>query len=130
MAELNKKILLVDDDKFLVDMYTLKFKSASFEIMSAFSGEDALEKIKNGYTPDAILFDVIMPGLSGLEFLEAIRKGNLAPNASYIVLSNQGQNSDIEAAKKLGIDGYIVKANTIPSEVLEQVQEILKRKNI
>ena len=109
-------------------MYTLKFKSALFEIMSAFSGEDALEKIKNGYVPDVILFDVIMPGLSGLEFLEAIRKGNMAPNAACIVLSNQGQTSDIEAAKKLGIDGYIVKANTIPSEVLEQVLEIIKRK--
>ncbi|MEK7567719.1 MAG: response regulator [Patescibacteria group bacterium] len=128
MAEISKKILLVDDDKFLVDMYTLKFKSASFDIMSAFSGEEAIEKIKNGFSPDAVLFDIIMPGLSGLEFLAAIKKENLAPKAVYIVLSNQGQSSDIEEAKKLGIDGYIVKASTIPSEVLEQVREILNRK--
>ncbi len=128
MAVIKKKILLVDDDKFLVDMYTVKFREADFDITPAFSGEEALEKIKSGYNPDMIILDVIMPGLSGLEVLEEIRKNKLAPNAMVIFLSNQGQKTDIEAAKKLGVDGYIVKANTIPSEVLDQVVDILKNK--
>lgn len=125
----NKKILLVDDDSFLIDMYTVKFKEANFDITSVFNGEQAIEKLKGGLNPDVVVFDMIMPGMNGLELLEEIHKGNLAPNATLIVLSNQGQSSDVEAAKKLGVDGYIVKANTIPSEVLEQVLEIMNRRS-
>jgi DNA-binding NarL/FixJ family response regulator len=66
--------------------------------------------------------------MSGLELLEAIHREKLAPNAALVVLSNQGQKSDIDEAKKIGVDGYIVKANTIPSEVLDQVLDILKKK--
>lgn len=123
-----KKILLVDDDKFLLDMYTVKFKEASFDITPAFSGEEALDKLKAGLDPDLILFDLIMPGLNGIEFLEEVIKNKYAQKAALVVLSNQGQKSDIDEAKRLGVDGYIVKANTIPSEVLDQVLEILKRK--
>lgn len=129
MAEERKKILLVDDDKFLVDMYTVKFREANFDIVPAFSGEEALEKLKNGEKPDVVMMDMIMPGMSGLDFLSALKQGNFVPNAACIVLSNQGQKTDIEEAKKLGVDGYIVKANTIPSEVLDQVLEILKKKH-
>jgi CheY-like chemotaxis protein len=128
MADGKKKILLVDDDKFLVDMYTVKFREANFDITPAFSGEEALDKIKEGVIPDVILMDMIMPGMSGLDFLGALRQNKQAENAVMIVLSNQGQKSDIEEAKKLGVDGYIVKANTIPSEVLDQVIDIMKRK--
>jgi CheY-like chemotaxis protein len=128
MADAPKKLLLVDDDKFLLDMYTVKFKEANFEITPAFSGEEALDKLKAGLDPDLILFDLIMPGLNGIEFIEEVIKNKLATHSALVVLSNQGQKSDIEEAKRLGIDGYIVKANTIPSEVLDQVREILKRK--
>lgn len=128
MSDEKRKILLVDDDKFLVDMYTVKFREANFDIIPAFSGEEALDKLKEGAKPDVVLMDMIMPGMSGLDFLSAMKQGNYAPNASCIFLSNQGQKSDIDEAKKLGVDGYIVKANTIPSEVLEQVNEILKKK--
>mgnify|MGYP001559980258 FL=1 len=69
-----------------------------------------------------------MPGMNGIELLKKIRENKLAPNASVIILSNQSQPADIEAARKLGIDGYIVKASTIPSEVLEKVEEIMKSK--
>lgn len=128
MADEKRKILLVDDDKFLVDMYTVKFREANFDIIPAFSGEEALDKLKEGAKPDVVLMDMIMPGMSGLDFLSAMKQGNFAPNAACIFLSNQGQKSDIDEAKKLGVDGYIVKANTIPSEVLEQVNEILKKR--
>lgn len=127
-TEIKTKILIVDDDKFLLDMYSLKFSKGGYEVNTAFNGEEALAKIKDGYIPDVILSDVIMPVMDGLQFLKTFRELKLAPNATVIVLSNQGQNEDIEAAKKLGIDGYIVKALTIPSEVLEQVDVIHKGK--
>lgn len=123
-----KKILLVDDDKFLIDMYSLKFTQADFEVNAALGAEDALKKLRGGFTPDAILLDVVMPGMSGIELLRTIRSEKLDRGAVVVILSNQGQQSDIEEAKSVGIDGYIVKASTIPSEVLEQVSEIMDQK--
>lgn len=69
-----------------------------------------------------------MPIMDGIEFLEKIRAGGLAKNAVVLVLSNQGQSSDIDKAKKLGIDRYIVKATTIPSEVVSEVNRMLLNK--
>lgn len=124
-----KTVLLVDDDKLLIDMYSIKFNQAKFKVEPVFSGEEALEKLRGGLKPDLILFDIIMPGLSGLEFLATARQENLAPDAAYVVLSNQGQPNDIDEAKKNHVDGYIIKANTLPSEVLDQALEILSRRN-
>ena len=122
------KILIIDDDKFLLDMYSLKFSKGGYEVNTAYNGEEAISKIKDGYVPDVVLSDVIMPVMDGIKFLKIFRDEKLVPTATVVMLSNQGQNEDIEAAKSLGIDGYIVKALTIPSEVLEQVDRIHKEK--
>jgi len=123
------KILIIDDDKFLLDMYSLKFSKGGYEVNTSFNGSEALAKIKDGYSPYIILCDIIMPVMDGLTFLKELRAEKLIPNATIVVLSNQGQNEDIELAKTFNIDGYIVKALTIPSEVLEQVAIIYKGKS-
>ncbi|OIO32282.1 MAG: response regulator [Candidatus Yonathbacteria bacterium CG_4_10_14_3_um_filter_47_65] len=120
-----KKIIIVDDDRFLLDMYAVKFNESGFEIEPMAEGAGVLSKLKDGYVPDAILMDVVMPSMDGFELLEKIKKENLAPNAKMIILSNLGQASDIAKGKELGADGYIVKANATPSEVVKQVQEII-----
>jgi CheY-like chemotaxis protein len=66
-----------------------------------------------------------MPGLDGIEFIETLKKENLAANAVIIVLSNQGEEEDIERAKQHGVHEYIVKANSIPSDVLEKVKTVI-----
>lgn len=118
------KVLLVDDDMFLLNMYSLKFSKNGFDVNTAQNGNDALQKIKEGYTPDILLVDVIMPVMSGLDFLEEVRKQKLVPSATVIMLTNQSDQGDIERAKKLNVNGYIVKATTIPSEVIDDVLEI------
>lgn len=122
------KILLVDDDKFLLNMYSIKFKKEGFEVDTASEGYDALNKLKEGLNPNAILLDMVMPNMDGLEILGKIRSDKLATNAKIVILSNQGQSTDIEKAKQLGIDGYIVKATTIPSEVVAEITRILSVK--
>lgn len=122
------KILIVDDDKFLLNMYSIKFQKEGFDVTTASEGADALKKLQGGFAPEAIVLDVIMPIMDGLEFLEKIRGEGLAEDAVVLILSNQGQSSDIEKAKKLGIDGYIVKATTIPSEVVSEVKRMLDAK--
>lgn len=120
------KVLIIDDDKFLLDIYTVKFKENGLEVNTAVSGEDALEKLRENSNYDIILLDIVMPVMDGFAFLEKKKEEKLAPNAVIVILSNQGQVSDIDKAKKYGIHGYIVKASTIPSEVLKEVLKIAK----
>ncbi|MEY2664854.1 MAG: hypothetical protein RIT04_662 [Candidatus Parcubacteria bacterium] len=127
MSESTKKlsIMFVDDDKFLLDMYALKFSKNGFDVRVAQGPEEALKFLRNGEVkPDIILLDVVMPGMDGLQLLGVIREEKLAPKAVMIMLTNQGLAEDIDRAKKLNVDGYIIKAMTIPSEVLDEVHRI------
>jgi CheY-like chemotaxis protein len=124
-----KKILIVDDDNFLLDMYALKFSQHNFEVYTASGGLQVIEKLKGGLAPDLILMDIIMPEMDGFEMLAKINAENLSPNSIKIILSNKSQQSDLDQGKSLGVAGYIVKANSTPAEVIEQVSEILKKKN-
>mgnify|MGYP006272581647 CR=1 FL=1 len=119
-------IFLVDDDRFLLDMYAVKFENEGMDVLACQGGVDVLDKLREGAQPDMILLDVVMPEIDGFAVLEAINKENLAPKTKVVVLSNQGQDSDIERAKKLGAVGYIIKASAIPSEVLERAKKILE----
>jgi len=123
-----RKILIVDDDSFLLDMYALKFSQNNFDVYTASSGVQVLEKLKSGLKPDVILMDIIMPEMDGFEMLAQINKENLCPNCLKIVLSNKSQQSDIDEGNKLGVAGYIVKANSTPAEVIDQVVKILEKK--
>lgn len=116
------RIFLVDDDRFLLDLYAVKFKNAGHTVGVFGGGEELITALKKegAKAPDAILLDLIMPGLSGFETLEIMRKDHLANGAKVIILTNQGQDSDIEKAKNLSADGYIIKASAIPSEVLAE----------
>ena len=119
--------MLVDDDHFLLDIYSLKFKTQGLNIVTADGSSEALEKIRNGDNPDIILLDIIMPTMDGLELLKIIRDEKLVPLAVIIMLTNQ--SDEMEKAKELGVDGYIIKATSIPSEVVSQVMEIYNKKN-
>lgn len=123
-----KKILLIDDDTFLLDMYSLKFSAAGYEVKIANSTDLALKILRDGYLPEVMLVDIVMPGMDGLEMVSHIRGERLAPNSVIIMLTNQGSSDDIAKARKIDVDGYIVKATTIPSEVLTEVEKIYSRK--
>jgi len=124
-----RKILIVDDDSFLLDMYALKFSQNNFEVYTAGSGIHTLEKIKGGLSPDILLIDIIMPEMDGFEVLKQINEQKLCPNCVKIILSNKSEQQDIDEGNRLGVSGYIVKANFTPAEVIEQVVKILGTKN-
>ncbi len=127
MEKEKRKIFIVDDDSFLLDMYALKFSQNNFEVYTAESGQEAIEKLKGGLSPDVMLMDIIMPGMDGFEMLKKINMEKLS-NCVKIVLSNKSQQSDINQGSKLGVAGYIVKANSTPVEVINQVINILSKK--
>ncbi len=124
-----RKILIVDDDSFLLDMYALKFSQNNFEVYTAQSGVHALEKLEGGLSPNLLLIDIIMPEMDGFEVLTQINTQKLCPNCVKIILSNKSEQRDIDQGKQLGVAGYIVKANFTPAEVIDQVIKILEKNN-
>lgn len=120
------KILLIDDDSFLRDMYATKFRELGYEIDVAETGEIALEKLKQG-TYDVTLVDMVMPGMTGVEVVKRIKEASLGGNPICIMLSNQSEEADKKSAKDAGAVGYIVKAELIPSEVVEKVRKIVEQ---
>lgn len=127
MEKDKKKILIVDDDSFLLDMYALKFSQNNFEVYTAEDGAHALEKLKSGLSPDLLLIDIIMPVMDGFEALTQINEQKLCPNCLKIILSNKSEQEDIDKGNQLGVAGYIVKANFTPAEVIEQAIKILEQ---
>ncbi len=122
------KILLVDDDAFLRDMYATKFSELNNEIDVAETSEAALGKLReNEY--EVVLMDMVMPGMSGVELLKEIKSKGLGGNPACIMLSNQSEDADKQDALGAGAIGYIVKAELIPSEVVEAVHKLVEDNN-
>jgi DNA-binding response OmpR family regulator len=117
------RVMVIDDDAFLLDMYALKFSQKGFEVEAASGTMPAIDKLKEGYTPDIIVVDLVMPVMDGFEFIEEIKKQGLAKDATIIILSNLGEDEDIKRGLSLGAAGYIIKASATPSEVVEKVSE-------
>ncbi len=125
-----RTILIVDDDSFLLDMYAVKFSEAEYTVDTAKSVEEALVKLRGGAVYDAVVLDMVMPHLTGLDLLKVIKAESLGGTPIRIVLSNQGEKTDIEDATNAGADGYIVKANVIPSEVVAKVNAYFDNKKV
>lgn len=121
------KILLVDDDAFLRDMYATKFTELKFDIQVAETAENALAKLREEKY-DAVLMDMIMPGMTGVDLLKQIKSEKIGGNPICIMLSNQSEPTDRESALAAGAVGYIVKAELIPSEVVDAVLKFVSKK--
>jgi len=136
-----KKILLAEDDPFLIDIYTNKLKSAGFEVEVAEVGDDVLRKLKEKKFA-LLLLDIVLPGTSGWEILEEIKeqKSPKDPDKSgptgqakiknledlkIVIISNLGQKSEVEKGLKLGVTEYLIKAHYTPSQVVEEIKKIL-----
>jgi CheY-like chemotaxis protein len=129
MTDSKGKVLLLDDDKFLADMYSMKFTQEGYEMNACLSVNDAIAALKKGFEPDAVVFDIVMPEHDGFDFLQMLSSEKLAPNAVRIALTNQSDDQERDKAVQLGADRYIVKASMIPSEVVAAVgEEIAKKK--
>lgn len=130
MADIAAKtgVLLVDDDKFLLDMYSMKFTAKGYDVHACLSVSDALKTLRDGFKPEAIVFDVIMPEHDGFYFLTTIAAENLRRGAAIIGLTNESGDDTKAKITELGTDKTIVKATMIPSEVVNTVEEEIKKK--
>jgi DNA-binding response OmpR family regulator len=118
------KIMIVEDDPTLRDIYTTRFKAEGFEVVSASDGEAALT-VAVKEQPNLILLDIMMPKISGFDVLDILRDTDETKDTKIIVMSALSQSSDIEKGKNLGANAYLVKSQVTLSEVVEKVKATL-----
>lgn len=118
------KVLIVEDDKALIDMYKTKFEREGFEVHTCENGLDAVKRISE-ILPDIVFLDIMMPGYDGFYALEVIKKFVPGFTGKILVFSNLNDADTVEKAKSLGADGFIVKANVTPREAVEIARKTL-----
>lgn len=120
----NIKILLVEDDPFLLKMYTTKFELEGFSVVTASDGEKGIKYAKKE-KPDIIILDIMLPKVSGFDVLKAIKDNKETSNIPVILLTNLSQRDEVERGLSLGASGYLIKAHFMPSEVVAKIKEVL-----
>jgi len=125
MIKIKKCILLVEDDPFLSDIYSTKLENAGFDLDVAYDGEDVFKKI-NERCPELILLDIVLPKMDGFEVLKKLKSDSKFQKIPVILLTNLGQKEDINKGLELGAEDYLIKANFIPSEIVDKIKSFLK----
>jgi len=121
------KILVVDDDPAIRDLYETGFKQVGFEAQSAVNGEDALTKTLS-FKPDILLLDIMMPEIHGLHVLDIIKATPEAKDLKVVVFTALSDDEAKKKAEEYGADGYIVKSQKTMAEVISYVQEVLDKR--
>jgi len=120
-----KKILIIEDDDFLRQLISQKMSSEGFAVSLAVDGSDGIEKTKD-IMPDLILLDLLLPTVDGFEVLSKIKSDSATSSIPVVILSNLGQQDEINKGMKLGAVDYLVKAQLTPEEIVEKVKTLLK----
>ncbi len=120
------KVLVVEDDPMIMDMYVHKFNQEGFIVVSHDRG-DGVVALAEKEQPDLILLDIIIPGLDGFAVLQALKENTKTKAIGVVMLTNLGQDEDKAKGEQMGAMGYIVKSSKTPGEVAKQVREFLKK---
>lgn len=121
------KIVIIEDDPTISQMYRMKFEADGFDVRMAANGRIGVDAVKS-FRPDVILLDIQMPEMDGAEALEHIRADEFSKETPVIVLTNLGEEEAPPEMRLLGIHSYIVKANYTPRQVVAQVKEVIEAK--
>ncbi|HPV70749.1 MAG TPA: response regulator [Candidatus Magasanikbacteria bacterium] len=121
------KILIVEDDNFLADIYKTKLELEGYKVLLTSDGEKGL-KIIQTKKPDLVLLDVLLPKLDGFAILEIIKKeDSVVKEVPIILLTNLGQKEEVQKGLRLGAADYLIKAHFKPAEVIEKIKKILNK---
>ena len=123
--KMKKKLLVVEDDFFLIKVFQSKLEEQGYEVRIAADGVLAIDALEQ-FIPDLLLLDLVMPRKDGFEVLAEMQKNKKWAKIPVIVLTNLGQESDVERVKKLGVKDYLVKADIPIHEVIEKIKKVLK----
>ena len=118
-----KTIVLIEDEQVVVDLLTKKLKAVGYEVKTATDGISGLELIHTA-TPDLVLLDMILPRLSGLGVLKKLAEEKILPGLPVVIISNSGQQVDVDRILKLGVRDYLVKVNFDPNEIIAKIHNV------
>lgn len=121
------KILLVEDDLFIRELYERVLLKENFDVTSAIDGEEGLAKAAS--FPDLILLDIMMPKFNGIEILKKLKADSQTQNIPIVLLTNLGQESIVREALKSGARGYLMKMRLSPYDLARKVEEFLADPN-
>ena len=121
-----KKILIIEDDQYLSEMYKMKFESEGYQIIITDSGIQGIELAKQEQ-PDLILLDLVLPKIDGYQILNRLRKDVKTKKLKVYILSNLGQDNEISRGLKCGADGYFVKSDLTPRQLINKVEQIFNK---
>lgn len=122
----SKKILLVDDDESLRQMYTLILKKEGYHLTTADDGVEGLAKIREGGW-HLVLLDLMMPNLDGIGVLKGLKEeGAKEDNGPIVILSNAGYNKVAKEAESLGAAGFLMKAELLPKDLIKEIKKWLE----
>lgn len=121
------RVLLVEDEEFIRDLFKRQLDLSGFTTDAFGSGQDGLAALtKNAY--DLVLLDIMLPDVNGLQILQNIRQNPATKNLVVVLLTNLGQDSVIKQGFELGADGYLVKAAYTPDQIVQEVKNIMQKK--
>jgi len=124
MAKDKIKILLIEDDSFLLSMYATKFEIENFKVIMAEDGDKGV-RLAAKEIPDIILLDIILPKMDGFEVLAQIKANSKTAKIPVILLTNLSQKDEIDKGLKMGAVDYLIKAHFMPSEVVDKIKKLL-----
>lgn len=121
----NETILVVEDDKFLRDLLVEKLNKEGYGVREAIDGNEALKEMQAA-KPNLVLLDLILPGIDGFEILRRMKNDSALSKIPVIVLSNLGQQDDMNRAKELGAKHYLIKAHFTLGEIMDKIRTVLR----
>ncbi len=125
MTEKKPKIVIIDDDVELREMYAEIFQNENFEVLQAGGGGEGFDLVTREL-PDVVFTGIMMPGMDGFSMIEALRKNTATANIQFVISSHMGRESDRERALNMGVKDFIVRGSTRPIEVIERIKAVLK----
>lgn len=122
---MNKKILLVEDDNFIREMYQDELQRNGFEVAAYESGEEGVKASQENQF-DLVLLDIMLPGINGLEVLKQIKTNPQTKNLKVVILTNLGQETIIKEGFKIGAIGYLIKSSYNPDQIIQEVKRFIE----
>ena len=130
MELLNKKILIVDDDEFLLGIYAKNFKDEGFDVSIARDGEEAWGMISGGNVPDIVFTGIVMPRMTGFELIAKMQADSNLAKIPVAINSHRGRPEDKIFAQEMAVDDFIIQGFTTPAEVIRRIKMLLGIQNI
>lgn len=121
---MNKKVLIVEDDMALFNMYSVELKIKGYDVLNVNDGLQALPKTKD-YQPDIVLLDIMLPGMNGLNILTELKSDPQTSEIPIIMLTNYGSEDNVKKALESGAADYIMKYKILPSELSDKIGAVL-----